>query len=176
MRQADGAGYQVLVHAQGDLAIEQVQDAYAEVLGDGGNPLRHRIDHNVFVTPRNESRFGELDIMAVTFAASAACTPDIGWTDFYMTYGDRPNAIGLANPDLRVASHGDDPSLPPIDPILDVYSLTTRNAFAEDGSICEAPDWMVGGAVDTKTALEMVTINAAYALRQDDVVGSLTPG
>ena len=177
IKEADDAGYQLLIHAQGDLAIEQIQDSYEEVLAGGGNPLRHRIDHNVFVTPRNAARYGELDIAVTTFGMSHACEADTwDWLDFYKQYGDRPNAINLVNPDLKVAWHGDDPSLPPVDPILELYAMTTRNNFAADGSICVAPDWMAGGAVDVETGLEMMTVNSAYVLRQDEVVGSLTPG
>lgn len=172
---ANDAGYQLLIHAQGDLAIEQVQDSYEAVM-DEGNPLRHRIDHNVFVTPANVNRFIDLNIPAAMFGVSAACQPDIGWEPFYQQYGDRPNAINLVDPDYPVAWHGDDPSLPPIDPILELYSLVTRNNIDDDGSVCIAPDWMAGGAVDMPLGLEMMTTNSAYALRVEDAVGSLTPG
>src|SRR6516162_6302360 len=46
VREFDGRGLQVCIHAQGDRAIEAVLDAYAAVLGSrSGNPLRHRIEH-----------------------------------------------------------------------------------------------------------------------------------
>jgi hypothetical protein len=177
IKEANDAGYQLLIHAQGDLAMEQIQNSYEEVLAGGGNPLRHRIDHNVFVTPNNVQRYIDLDIVATMFGTSHACEADTwDWLEFYKQYGDRPNAINLVDPDFRVAWHGDDPSVAPIDPILELYSLVTRNAFADDGSLCVAPDWMAGGAVDMPLGLEMMTTNSARALRQDDVVGSLTPG
>ena len=46
------AGYQVAIHAQGDLAIEQAQNAIENTLEGGPNVLRHRIEHNPFARPR----------------------------------------------------------------------------------------------------------------------------
>ena len=44
VKRADAAGYQVIVHAIGDRAIEQALRALSTVAG-GGNPRRHRIEH-----------------------------------------------------------------------------------------------------------------------------------
>jgi hypothetical protein len=41
---ADSAGYQVIIHAIGDRAVEQAIDALTPVVG-GGNPRRHRVEH-----------------------------------------------------------------------------------------------------------------------------------
>ncbi|MCH7669704.1 MAG: amidohydrolase family protein [Acidobacteria bacterium] len=176
IRDADAAGYQVIIHAQGDLAIERVQDAYAAVLDGQPNTRRHRIEHNAFITETVAKRYGELGLVPTVFGISSACIADIGWTDFYKEFGDRPGTIGKANPGLVVAWHGDDPALPPISPILELFGLVTRNNVAEDGTICEAPEWMRGGGVTVEQGLAMMTMGSAYALRQDDVVGSLTPG
>ena len=47
---AHAQGWQIGIHAQGDLAISEVQDAYAAVLDGRPNVLHHRIDHNLFQT------------------------------------------------------------------------------------------------------------------------------
>ncbi|MCH8986129.1 MAG: amidohydrolase family protein, partial [Acidobacteria bacterium] len=137
---------------------------------------RQRIEPNAFVTAAVARRYGELGLVPTVFGISSACIADIGWTDFYKEFGDRPGTIGKANPGLVVAWHGDDPALPPISPILELFGLVTRNNVAEDGTICEAPEWMRGGGVTVEQGLAMMTMGSAYALRQDDVVGSLTPG
>jgi hypothetical protein len=173
---ANDRGYQVAIHAQGDLAIAQVQDAYATVLADGGNPLRHRVDHNVFPTVETIGRYTELDLVPVLFGPSEACNADLPWTDFYKEYAERPGDIVAANPGLVIAWHGDDPWLTPISPISELFSLVTRGRVDEDGTICEPPDWMANGGVTIEQGLTMMTMNSAYAIRQEDVVGSLTPG
>lgn len=176
-RQADDAGYQIITHAQGDVAIERVMDAYESVIGDSGNPLRHRIEHNSI--PRQEilPRYGELNLVPTVFALTPACSPDAPWTDFMKVNGDRPHMIAAANPGLVVAWHGDDPYVPPLAPLTDLYMLVTRDQVLDDGTVCPAPDWLVGGAVPSvEEAWKMMTINGAYALRMEESVGSLAPG
>lgn len=176
IRDANDRGYQIAIHAQGDLAVAEVQQAYATVLAGAPNDLRHRIDHNAIVTEDIASRYGELGLVPVLFGASAACSIDAPWTDFYKENGEEPGEIVAANPGLVVAWHGDDPWAPPVSPILELFSLVTRGAVAEDGSICQPPDWMAGEGVSVDQGLAMMTTGSAYAIRQDDVVGSLTPG
>lgn len=173
---ADAAGYQVIVHAQGDVAIAAVQDAYAAVLDGGPNVLRHRIDHNAIQTDATIRRYGELGLVTVLFGSSEACRAELAWTDFYKKHGDRPGDIIAANPGLIVAWHGDDPWMTPISPIGEYFSLVTRGRVDEDGTVCPPADWMQGAEVARDQALEMMTIDAAYAIGQDDVVGSLTAG
>ena len=176
IREANDRGYQVAIHAQGDLAIARVQDAYAAILTGGENPLRHRIEHNVFATSEVISRYSELGLVLTLFGSSEACNSDLAWTDFYKLYAERPGDIVAANPELVIAWHGDDPWLTPISPISELFSLVTRGRVNEDGTICEPPDWMASGGVTVEQGLKMMTVNSAYAIRQEDVVGSLTPG
>jgi len=173
---ANDSGYQIAIHAQGDLAIAQAQDALSSVIDGGDNVLRHRIDHNVFPTSETISRYSELGIVPVLFGASEACRADLPWTDFYRDVAERPGDIVAANPGLTVAWHGDDPLLTPISPISELFSLVTRGRVDDDGSICEPPPWMADGGVTVEQGLAMMTTGSAYAIRQNDVVGSLTPG
>jgi predicted amidohydrolase YtcJ len=174
--EADALGYQVLIHAQGDLAIANAQNAYEAVLAGRANELRHRIDHNVVATDAVISRYNDLGLVIALFGSSEACRPDLAWTDFYKDNGEEPGEIYSANPDSVVAWHGDDPWLTPISPMAELFSLVTRGRLADDGSICEPPDWMADEGVSVEQGLGMMTTGSAYALRQDDVVGSLTPG
>lgn len=176
IQDAQDRGMQVIIHAQGDLAITQALDAYESVLKGAPNVLRHRIDHNVFVTPEIAPRYGEIGIVPAVFGGSSACTKGLEWEPIFINYGNRPNAIGLANPGIIVAWHGDDPWVLPIGAVPDLFSLVARTRVGDDGEICEAPDWMKAGGVPIDEALRMMTINAAYAIHAEDDVGSLTPG
>ena len=176
IRRADAAGYQVIVHAQGDIAIAEVQDAYAVVLDGRPNVMHHRIDHNVLQTDATITRYGELGLVPVLFGSSEACRADLPWTDFYKENGERPGDIIAANPGLIVSWHGDDPWQTPINPIYELFSLVTRGRVTDDGTVCQPAEWMKGAEVGRGQALEMMTIDAAYAIRQEDVVGSLAPG
>lgn len=175
VRTADDAGYQVLIHAQGDLAIRDAQDAIAAVLDGGPNTLRHRIDHNSIVTPELRTRYGEIGIVPVIFGTFPTCA-DLPWTQFWMDNGEDWRALVDANPGLPIAWHGDDPWVAPISPLHDLASYVTRADRAEDGSLCRPPAWLADTALGVEEALAMMNVNSAFALGLDDTVGSLAPG
>jgi predicted amidohydrolase YtcJ len=82
-----------------------------------------------------------------------------------------------------LAWHSDTPWVG-LGPITDLYSLVTRNevkvyqyyGVGPIGTVCNAPDWLAAEAITREEALESMTINSAYALHMDDIVGSLEPG
>lgn len=175
--EAHSAGYQVAIHAVGDRAIEQAQNAIAAALGGQPNTLRHRIDHNSVIRPDLLPRYGEVGILPLVFGPYPLCEP----------FGPPPpaeyqawewpwRALLDANPGLPVAWHGDDPFFGRIRPLDDLYSLVTRNEIGRDGRVCEAPEWQKAHTITAAEALPMMTINAAYALFRDEEVGSLEPG
>jgi predicted amidohydrolase YtcJ len=89
---------------------------------------------------------------------------------------DAWRALLDANPGHPVAWKSDAPTLWPLEPILHLWSLVTRDEQRHDGSVCEAPDWLRAGAVTVEEALQMMTIHAAHVLHMDGVEGSLAPG
>lgn len=175
-------GYQVAVHAQGDTAIEQVQNAFEAVFAGQPNDQRHRIEHNSFHRADLLPRYTDLGIVPTIFGAYATCaenqraaystffgSENLSWLENWRDFVD-------ANPDLPIAWHGDDPWVVPLSPILELFGLVTRAEVAEDGSVCIPPDWLASHAITVEEALPFMTINAAYALFRDDEVGSLEPG
>jgi len=174
--EADRAGYQVVIHALGDRAVEQAQNALAAVLDGGPNTLRHRIDHNAVIRPDLMARYGELGIVTVIFGAYPLCSP----RDLPAPYRDWEwpwRQLLDANPGLHVAWQGDDPWLPPVSPILDLYGLVTRRATTPDGSApCDLPSWLADDAITVEQALPLMTAGSAYALFREEEVGSLEPG
>jgi len=176
--EAQAAGYQVVIHAIGDRAIEQAQNAIAFALGGQPNTLRHRIDHNSVIRPDLMSRYSEIGIVTVIFAAYPVCNPySPPLPPAYRDWEWPWRALIDANPGLHIAWHGDDPWVGPISPILELYSFVTRKEVAEDGvTICEPPEWLADDTITVEEALPMMTIESAYALFRDQEVGSLKPG
>jgi predicted amidohydrolase YtcJ len=172
-----GAGYQAVIHAIGDRAVEQAQNSIAAVLNGGANDNRHRIDHNAVIRPDLMGRYGEIGIIPVIFGMLPICKP---WDPFpppeFQSW-DHPNrALLEANPGLPIAWHGDDPFAGRVRPLDDLYSLVTRNDVGEEGQVCEPPAWHLAEAIPAAEALPMMTRNSAYALFRDEEVGSLSPG
>lgn len=176
------AGYQVAIHAQGDRAIEQAQNAIEFALDGEQNILRHRIEHNPFVRSDLLSRYSEIGIVPtiVGFYPTCAEINEGAYSNFFgpenLSWLENWRDFVDANPDLHIAWHGDDPWITPINPLIELYSLVTRKEVDENGTVCEPPDWLAAHALTVEEALPMMTIEAAYAIFREDEVGSLAPG
>ncbi|HSB90313.1 MAG TPA: amidohydrolase family protein [Anaerolineales bacterium] len=181
IRELDGAGYQVAIHALGDRALDAVLQAYTNVL-HGVNPRRHRIEHNGVLRPDQLPLYSQAGVVATLLAPFQTC----------VIVGDRSRFRYLvpeshqtwewpwrdlldANPDVHFAWHADMPIFT-TDVFQHLYGFVTRNQVAEDGTICQAPDWLAHNALTVDEALHLMTTGAAYALDRDAEVGSLVSG
>jgi predicted amidohydrolase YtcJ len=180
--EAHNAGYQVAIHAWGDRAAATVLGAYASVLNGQPNTLRHRIEHNTLVQPQSRPHYGQIGLIPSFMGFSPTCRilRGEGWPAIYgperesWIYNYR--AILDENPGLHATWHGDDPFLGPVSPIVELYDLVTRKEIADDGAICEPPDWLAATAPTVEEALPLMTIDGAYALFREEDMGSLKPG
>jgi predicted amidohydrolase YtcJ len=180
---AHNRGYQVAIHAQGDLAIEQALNAIEAALDGKPNELRHRIEHNAFIRDDQLPRYSEIGVVPTLFGTYLTCSgiedgryaevfgeDQLWWLEHWRRFLD-------ANPDVIAAWHGDDPGVLPVSPILELYGFVTRNQIREETSeVCEAPDWLKEFSISVEEALRLMTINAAYALFMEDSIGSLKAG
>jgi predicted amidohydrolase YtcJ len=178
-------GYQALIHTLGDIAADSVHAALEAVFAGGPNVHRHRMDHNRYLRDWQFPRYSEVGAIPVVFGSPFTCAIlDGGSWSFLMNeqYAalrprlDPWRALLDANPGHPVAWKSDAPTNWPLEPLLHLWGLVTRNEQRADGSLCEAPDWLSEGAIHVQEALPMMTINAAYVLHMDDAVGSLEPG
>jgi predicted amidohydrolase YtcJ len=63
--EADRLGFQIFVHAVGDLAVRRVLDGYALAQKTNGKrDSRHRVEHIEVIHPNDLTRFAELDVIA----------------------------------------------------------------------------------------------------------------
>ncbi len=175
----DAAGYQLVIHALGDRAIEQVLNAIELTLDGQPNTQRHRIEHNSSLRPDLIPRYSEVGVVATVFGSYGACyleenpLPPGYRTDWEWPYHD----LMLANPDAHIAWHGDYPWVGPISPLLHLYSMVTPyEIFTDDKVECADPVWITGRSFDVNEVLPMMTIEGAYALFREEEVGSLTAG
>lgn len=173
--QAEQNGYQLAVHAIGDLAAEQVLIAMGTVNSDGQNPLRHRIEHNSLVPAELRPLYVESDVVATLFGYHTICDYT-EFTPFYQAIGEDLRGMLDDNPDVHFAWHGDDPWIGPISPLLELASMVTRVEPDGEGGFCEPPAWMEAKAITVEEGLRMMTTEAAYALFREQEVGSLAPG
>jgi predicted amidohydrolase YtcJ len=164
------AGFQMAFHAEEEAIIEAVIDTLEYV--NGILPVdksRHRIEHCAECTPRLLKRLLKLGVVIVNqppfiyYSGErylATVDPDIlPW----MYRIRSPMASGLT-----VAGSSDTPVVP-LNPLTGIYAAVTRKTESGQGFQPEE-------AVSPQRALEMYTINAAYASFEENYKGSISPG
>lgn len=168
---AEEHGWQLMVHANGDAATKLVAEAYEKALGgQRGKDLRHRIEHCSLVDD------GVFEMMA-----AVGVSPSFLINHVYL-WGQtlRDNLLGperaqlldrtarAAEVGLRFSLHSDY-NVSPINPLHYVRVAATRD-LAGGGTLNEAE------RVSVHQALRAVTIDAAWQLHSDDVLGSISVG
>lgn len=173
--EAQAAGYQVAIHAIGDRAVGQAQNAIANALDGQPNSYRHRMEHVSVLQPEMVTRFGELGILPVLPGQYPSCTP-FG-PPLPEAYGDWEwpwAALRATNPALPIAWHSDYP-FGSINPFVHLYGFVTRNDVYQHYT-CNPQEWLKDDVVTVEQALSIMTIESAYALFRETEVGSLAPG
>ena len=181
---ANAAGYQVAIHASGDRAIEQVQNAIQFALKGQPNTLRHRMEHNSIVRPDLLHRYSEIGIVPILFGYYATCieNDEGNWAPYVgeesLSWVRNNRALLDANPGLIFAWHSDYPWVGRvIDPFKQLYALVTRKEVAPDGvTICEPPDWLAETTITAQEGIQMMTTGAAFSIFREEEVGSLESG
>ncbi len=173
MHSAADAGFQVNVHAIGDLANRRVLDEFALINADPEKrALRHRIEHAQVLTLEDLARFETLDVIA-------SMQPTHATSDKNMA-GDRLGEARLAGAyawsrvlesGARMAGGSDFPVEPP-NPLYGLHAAVTR----QDREGEPPGGWRVDEALSREQALSLFTEDAAYAGHAEDRVGRLEPG
>lgn len=169
VEEAHRGGWQIGIHANGDVAIDMVLKAYERVLREWPHPdRRHRIEHCTLVNP---------DLIRRIKATGSIPTPF--WTYVYY-HGEKWRAYGndkvewmfahksFLDAGVRVPGASDyHPG--PFEPMMALQSMVTRKDYR--GRV-----WGPSQKVSVEEALRIGTINGAYASYEEDVKGSITVG
>ncbi len=161
-------GFQVCIHAQGDRAIETVLDAYAAVLGDGGNPRRHRIEHAGAMYPALTARAARLGIVVASQPGFLSTLGD-GFAAAFPESRDELYAFASwRQAGITVAGSSDAPVIT-ASPLVGIRDAVLRRTAA--GQVLGP-----GERLTAWDALAMYTRAAAFAMHREDEIGSLEPG
>lgn len=173
VEQVLGAGFQVNIHAIGDLgnrvALDTFEKAFTHV---GGRELRNRIEHSQVVAIEDIPRFKTLDIIP-------SMQPTHATSDMNMAE-DRvgPARLGGAyawrtflNQGSIVASGSDFP-VELANPFHGLHAAVTR----QDHNNQPEAGWIAKEAMTVEEALRSFTIDAAWAANQDRTLGGLSAG
>jgi len=172
VQKANSMGFQVGIHAIGDLGNRMALDAFEKAQGGEQSPLRNRIEHSQIIALEDIPRFAELGVIA-------AMQPIHATSDMNMAE-DRlgPDRIlggyawrRLLDSGAIIASGSDFP-VEKANPFLGLYAAVTR----KDTAGLPAAGWYAEQALTRAEALHSFTLAAAFAAHQEDRLGSLEAG
>ena len=161
--------FQIGIHANGDLAIDMVLNAYERVLAKWPRPdARHRIEHCSLVNP---------DLLRRIKATGSIPTPFYTYVHYHgrkwEEYGAEKMKWMFAHRSfldygIPVAPASD--YVPgPYEPMMALQSMVTRKDV-------EGRVWGANQAVTLDEAIRICTLNGAYASFEENVKGSITAG
>jgi predicted amidohydrolase YtcJ len=172
VRVANRKGFQVGIHAIGDLGNRMALDAFERAQGNKASPLRNRVEHAQIIALDDIPRFSELGVIASMQPVHA--TSDMNMAE------DRvgPQRIKggyawrrLLDSGAVIASGSAFPVELP-NPFHGLYAAVAR----QDREGMPEGGWYADQALTRAEALHSFTLAAAYAARQEDRLGSLERG
>ncbi len=169
VEEAHRSGFQIGIHANGDVTIDMVLNAYERVQREWPRPdPRHRIEHCSLVND---------DLLTRIKAVGAIPTPFYTYIHYHgnkwVEYGEEKMTMMFAHRsfldyDIPVAGASD--FVPgPYEPLMALQSLVTRKDFA--GRV-----WGPNQRVTVDEAIRICTINGAHASFEENVKGSIKAG
>jgi predicted amidohydrolase YtcJ len=170
---ADAAGLQVMIHAIGDRANDQILSIYEQVIKDHGErDRRFRIEHAQHLRPVDIARFGRDHVVASM--QPYHCIDDGRWAEKRIGHERAKTTYAFRSllDSGAVLAFGSDWTVAPLDPILGIYAATTRRTL--DGK--NPGGWIPEQKITVEEAVRAYTVGSAYAEFQENVKGSVTPG
>ena len=163
-------GWQVAIHAQGDIAIRDIMNVFDNIGLPSENDFRHRIEHCILIDNESIEKMSKMNIH-----------PSFHINHLYY-YGDalEKQIIGAsradqmlplksaAENDLRFTLHADQPMFP-----SKPFSLlhTAVNRKTKDGKMLGKQN-----LITIYQGLEALTIHAAWQIKMDEKIGSIKEG
>jgi predicted amidohydrolase YtcJ len=169
VRDAHAHDFRVGIHANGDVAIDRVLNAYEAVLRDhqGPNP-RLRIEHCSLVDDALLRRIKAAGVVPTPFYTYAHYHGN-KWVD----YGPEKMEHMFAHRSFLdygiPVAPASDFTPGPYEPMMALQSMVTRRDM--QGRV-----WGASQRVSVEEALRICTVHGAYASFEEDIKGSLTPG
>jgi predicted amidohydrolase YtcJ len=187
---AHAARWQVSVHSVSTEAQEMALDAFEAALGPSGpNPLHHRVEHAIEVSDAQLDRMVAMDLATVIhldgaatdwalegdhlgyFGPEASTREEMAWLARWRDFVDAG---------LHVAASTDSPWVfPGLELTEDIGRPVDQIAGGMDGrghANPETPEWVLDQLLTAEQGLRAVTLDAAYALGDEDRRGHLAPG
>ena len=173
VRGADRAGLQVIIHAIGDRANDNILSIYERVEKENGDrDRRFRIEHAQHLRPQDITRFARDKVIASMQPYHAIddgrwAEKRIGPERAKTTYAFR----SLLDSGAMLA-FGTDWTVAPLSPVLTIYAAVTRRTL--DGK--NPTGWIPEQKISVEETVRAYTIGSAFAEFQENEKGTITTG
>ena len=175
-------GWQITGHAVNHSGVEKLLTAYELVLGsDTNDRRRHRIEHAVKVSDDQITRMADKNILA---SIQLMGPPDWPVQESHMNHISNTNPewqmrwrdfVNAKSSGMKVVGSTDAPfnnTFCNYSPFRVIYQAVTRTGYIPR----TLESWELGQRITVHEAMELLTIDGAYASFDDDYKGSLKPG
>lgn len=172
VREADRAGLQIMIHAIGDRANDQILSIFEQVNRDNERDRRFRIEHAQHLRREDIARFSRAKVIASMQPYHAIddgrwAEKRIGPERAKTTYAFR----SLLDAGATLA-FGTDWTVAPLDPMLSIHAAVTRRTL--DGK--NPKGWVPEQKISVEEAVRAYTVGSAYAEFTEKEKGTITPG
>lgn len=170
---AAAQGYDIHTHTIGDRTLRQTLDAYEAVRKAGFDEVRLTTAHTCLVHPDDKPRFKELDVIVNTFATNNAVLAEgmlqrLG-PERFLESGFQPMGSFVAM-GVKVVMSADMPTAP-LNPFLQMSIAMNRCVPGAKESLPPKSE-----ALTLEQVIRAYTLDAAYMLRWENIIGSLEVG
>ena len=180
MSEASDLGWQFAVHAVGESSHKMLLNSIEQITrADPDRDHRFRIEHVIVISDADVQRMADLDVLA-----SIQLHAPNSWTDFDDFYsGTSPELYpkfaryrDLAEAGVLIIGSSDWPWATVEEGFGSPMKMLNQ-AVTRVGTDEKPPEeWMVGQEIPVELALRSLTINGAYGVFQEDILGSIKPG
>ncbi|HLZ39995.1 MAG TPA: amidohydrolase [Candidatus Sulfotelmatobacter sp.] len=172
----DKEGFQVMLHAIGDKAINMALNAFEYAAKTNGTTgRRHRVEHAEVPLLADLPRFKQLGVIASTQAMFAS--PDATVLENFAPLlgperASHADSFKIYDDAGAVQAFGSDWGVFPFEPLPAIYCAVTR--MTPEGT--PPGGWYPQGRISVEAALRHFTRDGAYASFDENVRGTITPG
>jgi predicted amidohydrolase YtcJ len=170
---ADKAGLQVMIHAIGDRANDELLKIYERVEKENGpKDRRFRVEHAQHLNQDIIKRFGSQKIIASMQPYHAIDDGRWAWKRLEEKRLKGTYAFRSLLDNGVVLAFGTDWYVAPLNPMLGIYAAVTRRTLDDKN-----PDgWIPEQKISVEEAVRAYTIGSAYAEFQENVKGTISNG
>jgi predicted amidohydrolase YtcJ len=168
VKESDARGFQVVVHAIGDAAIDQVLRAFERVTSEHHNPLRHGVVHCEIMTEDLLDRIARNDITVLT--QPVFLTHDVFFAETRLGRERARLVLPFASLEKRgiKTAYGTDCPVESMDPLEGIACAVLRLPPAGGPAYSSKEGFFPEERVDVYTAVDAYTAGSAFVTGEED--------